>query len=76
MTIILETLQQSHPNLQGSGYLQMISNSEGHLQTLHIPTDQMIFNVAPIYDDKGNQVSLSLSLKPELSSFLPTGRII
>jgi len=52
-----------------SGYLHVISNSEGHLQTLEIPSDQMIFNVAPIYDSEGNQTSYQLSLKPELSDF-------
>lgn len=58
------------PSLQSSdGYLQVISNSEGHLQTLNIPSDKMLFNVTPIYDDKGNQISFSLSLKPELSDF-------
>lgn len=57
-------------NMQnGSGYLQVVSNSEGHLQTLHIPLDRMLFNIAPIYDNQGNQVSYSLSLKPELADF-------
>ncbi|MDE1727505.1 MAG: hypothetical protein KGH89_09650, partial [Thaumarchaeota archaeon] len=63
------------PDLQGSGYLQVISNSEGHLQTLHIPSDQMIFNVTPIYDDKGNQVSFSISLKPGYNDFYQQVRL-
>ena len=50
------------------GYLDVVSNSEGYMQTLHIPLDQMIFNVTPIYDDQGNEASLSLSLKPDLSN--------
>jgi hypothetical protein len=49
------------------GYLHVVSNSEGHLQTLQIPSDQMLFNITSIYDARGNQVSLRLSLKPELS---------
>ena len=58
-------------NLQNDsgGYLRVVSNSEGHLQTLYIPTDQMLFDVAPIYDSQGNQTSYSLSLKPELENF-------
>jgi hypothetical protein len=52
-----------------AGILQVVSNSEGHLQTLEIPSDQMIFNITPIYDSEGNQASYQLSLKPELSDF-------
>ena len=58
-------------NTQGGAqdYLEITSNSEGQKQTLKIPTSQMLFNVTPIYDNQGNQVSLSLSLKPELDAF-------
>jgi len=50
------------------GYLDVVSNSEGYMQTLHIPSDQMIFNVKPIYDNQGKEISLSLSLKPDLGN--------
>lgn len=57
-------------NLQGpQGYLKVVSNSEGHLQTLYISSDQLLFNITPIYDAEGNQASYQLSLKPELSDF-------
>lgn len=50
-------------------YLDVVSNSEGHMQTLHIPADQMLFQVTPHYDSQGNQAGLSLSLRPDLGSF-------
>ncbi|MDE1762762.1 MAG: hypothetical protein KGH88_00760 [Thaumarchaeota archaeon] len=57
-------------NLQNSSdSLEIISNSEGHMQKLEIPSSQMLFNVVPTYDNQGNQVSFSLSLKPELDAF-------
>lgn len=57
-------------NLQAQqGYLDIVSNSEGYKQTLHIPSDQMLFEVTPIYDSQGNEASLSLSLKPGLADF-------
>ena len=39
------------------------------MQTLNIPSDQILFNITPIYDDKGNQISLSLSLKSGYNDF-------
>lgn len=57
--------QQTSP----SDVLKIVSNSEGNMQTLYIQTSQMLFNVTPVYDVQGNQVSLSLSLKPDLDSF-------
>ena len=61
------TITSTESTNGSSGYLQVVSNSEGHLQTLQIPSDQMLFNVTPIYDAEGNQTSYQLSLKPELS---------
>ncbi|MDE1866953.1 MAG: hypothetical protein KGI08_04490 [Thaumarchaeota archaeon] len=52
---------------QTQGYLEIVSNSEGQKQVLQIPSDRMLFNIVPTYDNQGNQISLSLSLKPELS---------
>jgi hypothetical protein len=63
------TISSTESTNGSSGYLQVVSNSEGHLQTLQIPSDQMLFNVTPIYDAEGNQTSYQLSLKPELSDF-------
>lgn len=51
-----------------SDHLEVISNSEGHLQTLDIPASQLLFNVTPINDSQGRQVSFLLSLKPELET--------
>lgn len=62
------TITSSEP-ANGSEYLKIVSNSESHLQTLFIPSDQMLFNVTPIYDSQGNQISYSLSLKPDLDDF-------
>lgn len=62
-SIISSHLQES------KGYLEVIANSEGHKQTLHIPSDQILFNITQIYDERGNVASLSLSLKPELDDF-------
>jgi hypothetical protein len=56
-----------NPQNQTQDYLEVVSNSEGHKQTLEIPSSKLLFGIAPIYDDQGHQVSLSLSLKPELS---------
>ncbi|MDE1815456.1 MAG: hypothetical protein KGI11_02730 [Thaumarchaeota archaeon] len=57
-------------NLQSQqGYLDIVSNSEGYKQTLHIPSDQMLFDVTPIYDSQGNETSLSLYLRPGLDDF-------
>jgi len=50
-------------------YLEIVSNSEGYKQTLHIPSSLILFNITPIYDSQGNEVSFSLSLKPELDDF-------
>ncbi len=71
---------QADGNLSGSAspdtaqgtaqdYLEVVSNSEGHMQTLHIPADKMLFKVTPHYDSQGNQAGLSLSLRPDLGSF-------
>ncbi|MDE1767137.1 MAG: hypothetical protein KGI27_12825 [Thaumarchaeota archaeon] len=57
------------PQGSSSGNFEIISNSEGYKQTLEIPSSQMLFNVSPIYDNQGNQVSFLLSLKPELDAF-------
>jgi len=63
------TITSTESTNGSSGYLQVVSNSEGHLQTLHIPSDQLLFNITPIYDAEGNQISYSLSLNPDLSDF-------
>jgi hypothetical protein len=55
------------PNNPGD-YLVVVSNTEGNQQTLHLPISSLLFNVTPHNDKNGNQVSLSLELKPELSS--------
>jgi hypothetical protein len=52
---------------QTQDYLQVISNSEGHKEVLQIPSSKLLFNITPVYDDQGHEVSLLLSLKPELS---------
>lgn len=54
---------------QHEDYLYVVSNSEGHEQTLQIPASKMLFNVTPNYDSQGRQTSLSISLKPELGMF-------
>jgi hypothetical protein len=52
---------------QTQGYLQIKVNSEGHIQVLQIPENRLLFNISPVYDDQGHQVSFSLSLNPNLS---------
>lgn len=55
------------PVYNQSDYLQVISNSEGYKQVLKLPIDELLFNVKPLFDDQGNLISLSLSLKPQLN---------
>jgi hypothetical protein len=57
----------SNAQNQPQYYLHIISNEEGHMQNMQIPSNRLLFNITPTYDNQGNQVSLSLSLKPELS---------
>ena len=55
------------PNNPG-GYLTVVSNTEGNEQTLHLPINQLLFNVTPHNDASGKLISLSLELKPELNN--------
>src|SRR5574340_1461764 len=55
------------PNNPGD-YLTVVSNTEGNEQTLHLPINQLLFNVTPHNDASGNLISLSLELKPELNN--------
>ncbi len=55
------------PNNPGD-YLTVISNTEGNVQTLHLPIKDLLFNVTPHNDKSGNLISLSLELKPELKN--------
>ncbi len=56
------------PPVNPSAYLEIVSNSEGHKQTLRLPIDKLLFNVIPHYDQDANLVSLSMQLKPNMTS--------
>ena len=50
-------------------YFYVVSNSEGHTEKLRIPLNQILFHITPIYDAQGNEISYTLSLKPELDYY-------
>jgi hypothetical protein len=63
------SLDMSHIQDGTQGYFEIISDSEGHKETLRIPDDQMLFKMNPIYDNQGKIATFSLSLDPKLNNF-------
>jgi hypothetical protein len=58
---------QYGPFNNSSHYLEVISNTEGHKQVLRLPTDSLLFNITPQYNQADQLKSFSMKLKPELT---------
>lgn len=49
--------------------IQITANTEGKLQTVTIPTSQLLFNLIPHFDNKGNYLNFDISLRQDLTDF-------
>lgn len=58
----------NNTTLQYQGYaIQLTANTEGKLQTVTIPSSQLLFNLIPHFDNQGNLLNFDITIKPELA---------
>jgi hypothetical protein len=60
--------ESNNSTLQYQGpAIQLTANTEGKLQTVTIPSSQLIFNLIPHFDNQGKLLNFDIAIKPELT---------